>query len=91
MDKLIQTKVPKTGDTPDGELSAVDRAYDNMSKLAKNEEGAGKRAPLEVLDNGDGTYSVIDGNATLAVARNQGWKELPVAIHPADVSDVEKQ
>lgn len=36
-----------------------------------------KRDPISLRDNGDGTYDVLDGNATYANALASGWKELP--------------
>ena len=39
-------------------------------------------APLSVIERGDGTYSVIDGNKTLAAMRELGVKNLPVIIKP---------
>lgn len=43
--------------------------------------GAYKRDPLDVRDNGDGTYTVLDGNATSQAAMLAGWKKIPVIIH----------
>lgn len=38
-----------------------------------------KRKPLSLRDNGDGTYTVLDGNSTYANANANlsGWKNLP--------------
>ena len=41
-----------------------------------------KRAPLDVIERGDGTYSVIDGNTTLAALKELGAKNFPVIVHP---------
>jgi predicted RNA methylase len=41
-----------------------------------------KRSPLKVVDNGDGTYTVADGNSTFANAKKNGWKNLPVKLVP---------
>mgnify|MGYP003393719040 CR=1 FL=1 len=37
-----------------------------------------KRDPLSVEPNGDGTYTVKDGNSTYANAVASGWKSIPV-------------
>ena len=37
-------------------------------------EGTGKkRKPISLKDNHDGTYTVLDGNSTTAVAKQNGW------------------
>ena len=40
------------------------------------------REPLSVIERGDGTYSVIDGNKTLAAMKELGAKNLPVIVKP---------
>ncbi len=77
VDRLIQTKPSRS---EPGNPPSVIKAYAHMDALARGEKDAKKRAPLGVRDNGDGTYSVIDGNATTAVAKMQGWKQMPVHI-----------
>ena len=37
----------------------------------------GKREPLTLRDNGDGTYKIVDGNSTYAVAVASGWGKIP--------------
>jgi len=39
-----------------------------------------RRAPISVYPNGDGTYSVADGNSTLTTARAHGWKRIPAVV-----------
>jgi ParB-like chromosome segregation protein Spo0J len=39
-----------------------------------------RRAPIAVYPNGDGTYSVADGNSTLATARAHGWQRIPAIV-----------
>ena len=39
-----------------------------------------KRGPLSVKDNGDGTYTVLDGNSTFAIATEAGMPELPARV-----------
>jgi len=43
--------------------------------MAYNGEGQ-KRKPLDLEDNGDGTYTVMDGNSTFANAQLSGWKHI---------------
>lgn len=45
-----------------------------------------KRKPISVRDNGDGTFSVLDGNATLGMAQAAGWAQLPVTVLHKNVS-----
>ena len=42
--------------------------------------GAERRDPISVRDNGDGTYEVLDGNATSQAAMMANWDEMPVLI-----------
>jgi hypothetical protein len=46
---------------------------------AYNGEGL-KRQPVSLTSNLDGTYTVTDGNSTVAVARSQGWRLIPATI-----------
>jgi hypothetical protein len=39
-----------------------------------------KRKPLSVVENGDGSLSVIDGNSTLAALQQEGLTHLPVKV-----------
>jgi ppGpp synthetase/RelA/SpoT-type nucleotidyltranferase len=43
-------------------------------------EGGSKRDPISVRENKNGTYTVLDGNSTTAVARDQNWRKMPVRI-----------
>lgn len=56
----------------------VDRANGFMVKASKGETG--KREPLEVLDNGDGTFTIVDGNSTYANGVDSGWEAMPVKV-----------
>lgn len=40
----------------------------------------GKRKPISLIDNGDGTYTVRDGNSTYKNAEISGWKEIPAIV-----------
>lgn len=39
-----------------------------------------KRDPIKVMNNGDGTYDVLDGNATTQAAMMADWQKLPVEV-----------
>ena len=39
-----------------------------------------KRVPISVRDDGDGHYTVLDGNGTLTAVRHYGWQALPVQV-----------
>jgi hypothetical protein len=39
-----------------------------------------RREPLDLQDNGDGTYTVLDGNSTYANAKHSKWKKLPGVV-----------
>lgn len=39
-----------------------------------------KRAPISLKDNGDGSYSILDGNSTFAVAKEKGWASIPARV-----------
>ena len=41
----------------------------------------GRRKPIDLEHQGDGTYKVLDGNSTFAVASKHGWSSIPANIH----------
>ena len=49
-----------------------------MVQSANNE--IPKRGSLLLRDNGDGTFSIRDGNSTYSIAKAAGWSELPGKI-----------
>ncbi|MBP7950374.1 MAG: hypothetical protein KA004_12025 [Verrucomicrobiales bacterium] len=55
-------------------------AADWIVKAIENEAGAKKRDPLDVIDNQDGTYTIVDGNATAQALMLAGWSAVPVRI-----------
>lgn len=61
-------------DQPDSVAEAIRR----MNKAAAGD--GSKRKPIDVHDNGDGTYKVIDGNATTEAAQRGGLSKMPVNI-----------
>lgn len=63
----------------------IANAAKHMAK-AFNGEGD-KRKPVSLKDNGDGTYTVVDGNSTTAMARQHNWKNIVATVEPADKQD----
>lgn len=53
-----------------------------MAKAIAGE--AERRDPISVRDNGNGTYEVLDGNATSQAAMMAGWDDMPVLIQGQD-------
>jgi hypothetical protein len=49
-----------------------------MAQAARGEMP--KRGPLTVKDNGDGSYTLLDGNSTYAIATEAGMETLPVRV-----------
>lgn len=56
-----------------------------MSQAGRGE--VPKRDPIKVTPMADGTYKVVDGNATFTAAQRMGWKDLPVQIVHKDEPD----
>lgn len=54
----------------------------HFMKLRMADKNYSKRAPLDVIERGDGTYTVIDGNRTLAALKELGAKNISVIVHP---------
>mgnify|MGYP001494730892 CR=1 FL=1 len=70
IDKIIPTK------------SADNKGIPVAKKLMSEAAGGqrGKRGPLSVIDNGDGTYRLMDGNATWFASKDMELETLPVRI-----------
>ena len=52
-----------------------------LRRFAATAAGAlSRRVPLSVVRNVDGTFHVVDGNASLTAAQAAGWKSLPVIV-----------
>ncbi len=49
----------------------MERAYQGLGQ---------RRKPISLQDNGNGTYTVLDGNSTVANARASGWEMIPGEI-----------
>ena len=74
IDKIIPTK------TADNE--GIPIAKNLMAEAASGKRG--KRGPLSVIDNGDGTYKLMDGNATWFASKDMDLETLPVRILTED-------
>ncbi len=86
-EKYFNTDKPGTKMVPVDKLLTIrarSKGIENAEKhMMKAYEGeGGKRDPISVSLNPDGTYSVEDGNSTTAIARKHGWKEIPVEVVP---------
>jgi len=56
--------------------------------MASAEEGKfQKRKPISLVDNGDGTYTVRDGNSTYTNARLSQWEQIPAVVRTAEEWD----
>lgn len=42
--------------------------------------GGSKRDPISLEHQGDGTYKVMDGNSTFAIAQKHGWKGIAANV-----------
>jgi ppGpp synthetase/RelA/SpoT-type nucleotidyltranferase len=79
------TKTPGAELVPVAKLQTVRARPEGIANAAKymamayNGEGD-KRKPLSVKKNQDGTYTVLDGNSTTAIAKSQRWKMIPVTV-----------
>lgn len=61
--------------------SQPDSVREAIRRMNVAAEGKGdKRKPIDVIDNGDGTFTVKDGNATTAAAKAGGLRHMPVNI-----------
>ena len=73
----IEKLRPSEKITPEGTAEAM---Y-FMKKRISGEQKE-KRQPLDVIERGDGNYTIIDGNRSFAALKELGAKNLPVIVHP---------
>jgi hypothetical protein len=59
-------------------LKGVLNGNELLAMAAKGKYG--KRKPISLIDNGDGTYTVRDGNSTYKNAEISGWGKIPAVI-----------
>lgn len=58
--------------------SGIEHAHEHMARSYY--DNGPRRDPISVVDNGNGTYRVYDGNSTFAVATEAGWASIPVMV-----------
>lgn len=88
--KTVPLDALKPTKQPEADPGHVARAHEKMKAAAKGDNT--KRDPISVHDNGDGTYSVKDGNGTYGAAVRSDWSSLPVKVvsgTPAKPADPE--
>lgn len=79
LDNLVSSKT---------EAENAQGGANGLKRMAAAGEGVlGKRAPIDVQDNGDGSFTVVDGNGTLTAAQKAGFANLPARIVRAVVPD----
>lgn len=67
--------IPMDRLTPDHhEPASIRNAMKYMAEAAAGKRD--KRKPISLRDNGDGTYTVTDGNATFGAAKAAGWSSI---------------
>jgi hypothetical protein len=69
---------------PESQPLSVANARQRMAEAAAGKRP--RRPPITVRPLPDGTFDVVDGNATLGVAVAEGWPDLPVVIVDNDMS-----
>jgi hypothetical protein len=74
LERLRPTKPPSS--QPESVAAARGRMLDAA------EGRIPRRVPLLVRERGDGTFDIVDGNATYGVALAAGWLDLPVLVEP---------
>lgn len=63
---------------PETQPKSVEHAARLMDSAVQG--GTSKRGPISVRRNGDGTYTVLDGNATSGVALRRRWPYIPAIV-----------
>jgi hypothetical protein len=63
-----------------GQNHPVYKAYDYFRRATEGDSTVKPRAPITVRDEGDRTFTILDGLATTSAAKILGWKFLPVQI-----------
>jgi len=77
LSKLTPTRAREKGIANAGKYMAL--AYNGEMEARK---------PISLKDNGDGTYSVLDGNSTYANAMRNGWAQIPAIIEKSQGRDL---
>jgi hypothetical protein len=56
----------------------IANAKPHMAKAGLGE--GGKRDPITLVKQPDGSFKVFDGNSTFAIAKEQGWGKIPAMV-----------
>lgn len=62
----------------DSQPNSIFEARKRMRRAASGKQP--RRAPLSVTEVSPGHYSIVDGKATFAVARQESWTTVPIAV-----------
>ncbi len=73
-----------------GQNHPVYKAYNYFRRATEGDPTVKPRAPITVRDNGDKTFTIIDGLATTSAAKILGWKFLPVQIIETANTELQK-
>lgn len=80
---VVDHRFPDVGPDAPGALPVLRKIVEKGHKIilwTMRSGEAERRDPISVRDNGDGTYEVLDGNATSQAAMMAMWDEIPVLI-----------
>lgn len=82
--KLVSLKDERQepGFVAGGKPDPQQRAFENMLAAARGL--IDRRAPIKVVEQRDGTFHIVDGNATAQVLMLADWKEAPVELVSGD-------
>jgi hypothetical protein len=85
-----------TIDVPLSQLRATRARPEGIANAGRYMEAArqgilGKRDPIKVVKQPDGSYLVADGNSTFANAEKSGWKSMPVQEVSPEWMEEERQ
>jgi ppGpp synthetase/RelA/SpoT-type nucleotidyltranferase len=82
-------KTPDAKLIPVSALKTIRARPEGIANAAKHMANAfngdgEKRKPISLKDNGDGTYTVMDGNSTTAMAKQHKWKNIVATVTKGD-------
>lgn len=60
----------------------LERGYKAMSNVSGDKSK--RRKPVSLVDMGDGSYRVLDGNSTVTLGAASGWKKIPAKVVKID-------
>jgi hypothetical protein len=77
-DMLAPIDMLRSIKSPEDNIQSSESAVGRMREALQG--SADKRDPITVRQLPDGSYEVVDGNATLTAAQRLGWKQLPIKV-----------